>query len=663
MKLSQLLFLFTLLLSSLVHAQKETHALLIAAHGYTAESKWSELGVSTLTDMQLIKDALTNKGVPEKNIIILDSNTTKETIANTILNCLIPALKPGDVVMLHYSGHGYQIPDNNKDELDGLDEALVPINAKFDGGRRKDEKFYENYLRDDELNKLLEQIRIKLGKTGDLFVSIDACHSGTSTRGLGPSRGAVRLDMESYQNAGVEENWEPVGEQSNLSNMVAFFASSQSQLNAEYQDDELSCGSLSFALSKALASSDQNTSYQALFEKVRSIMIGIVPAQTPNSEGNLNTTILGGNALPSAAFFRVKSILENNIVVISGGLLASVNEGSRIGFFPPDTREFKKSEALLTGKVMNATTTECEVLLDQPLSSRVENIELLWAFVLERNFGNVTVSVQLKNFNKELSKKIEQKIKENPFISIGKGSKADLFIEWNSNKTTQKNEISLNALREINFATSNFEVDENSFSDIHADWIIDQISNFAQGKFLRTLSVENPEYKANIALVEVEKIQGKTGRSPSDYLEIKKVNSKKFHINTLFRIDVENQSNHVVYYSILDIDASGKVNVVCPAKGRQPEEYKIFGESVISNNGIVIRVSPPLGQGVMKLIVSKQPINLQGLATSRGASANPNSNFDLFFQSTIKEKTRGVETVPIELDEIGIYDFVYEIIK
>ena len=121
-----------------INGQQQTHALLIAAHGYSAESKWNELGESTLTDMQLVREALLEKGVPNENIFILDSGATKQAIVNAIENILIPALKKGDVVMFHFSGHGYQIPDNNKDELDGLDEALVPINAKNDGGRKKD---------------------------------------------------------------------------------------------------------------------------------------------------------------------------------------------------------------------------------------------------------------------------------------------------------------------------------------------------------------------------------------------------------------------------------------------------------------------------------------------------------------------------------------------
>ena len=653
--------LFISLLS--INGQQQTHALLIAAHGYSAESKWNELGESTLNDMQLVRNALLGRGVDNENIYILDSGATKLAIANAFENVLIPSLTMGDVVMLHFSGHGYQIPDNNKDELDGLDEALVPIDAKYDGGKRKDYAFYANYLRDDELNKLLEEIRIALGPDGDLFVTIDACHSGTSTRGIGPSRGAVRLDLNTYENSETDENWESISERKDLSNMVAFFASSQSQLNSEYQEGELSCGSLSFALSKAISSSNSTTSYQALFEKVRNTMIGIVPAQTPGAEGTMNTTILGGQLLPSAQFLRVKEVLENNLIVISGGLLASINIGSVIGFFEPDTRDFSLEKAVFTGKVTASSTTECEVTAVN-IPTSFEKTSLLWAQVLERNFGNVAVSIQLKNFNKEIIKQLENEFKDVPFISLNKGKKTDLFIELDHASESKPNAIKLNTLGDINFALSSFEVTEKEeLTKVQIDWLMHKIADYAQGKFLRNLSIDNAEYSATISLTEVLKIEGTSGRSAKDYTEVRKIPSNKINVGKILRVDIQNNSNRVLYYSILDIDASGKISIVCPKSGRLPEEYKVSGNTLSTNNGLIVKMSPPLGQGVLKLVVTKQPINLTGLVTSRGEAANAASSFDMFFQSTIKGKSRGVDTLPIELEEIGIYDFVYEIVK
>jgi hypothetical protein len=148
-----------------------------------------------------------------------------------------------------------------------------------------------------------------------------------------------------------------------------------------------------------------------------------------------------------------------------------------------------------------------------------------------------------------------------------------------------------------------------------------------------------------------------------DFQEVGKITSSKIKIGKPLRIDIQNNSFLILYYSILDIDASGKISIVCPAAGRLPEEYKVDGNSFSKNTGIVIQPSPPFGQGVLKLVVTDRPLNLNGLVTSRGESAGKGSNFDMFFQSTIKTRSRGMDTLPVEIEAIGIYDFIYEIVE
>lgn len=70
--------------------------------------------------------------------------------------------------------------DDNGDEPDGYDEALIP----YDAPRRYSKGIYEGecHLRDDELQLLLDAIRRKAGQTGCMTVVVDACHSGTADR-------------------------------------------------------------------------------------------------------------------------------------------------------------------------------------------------------------------------------------------------------------------------------------------------------------------------------------------------------------------------------------------------------------------------------------------------------------------------------------------------
>lgn len=76
---------------------------------------------------------------------------------------------PNDLVLFFYSGHGAQIEDDNGDEADGMDEALVPYDLENEANLNRAEKF----IRDDELKDWFNNI--KAGAVVSLF---DACHSG-----------------------------------------------------------------------------------------------------------------------------------------------------------------------------------------------------------------------------------------------------------------------------------------------------------------------------------------------------------------------------------------------------------------------------------------------------------------------------------------------------
>src|SRR5690606_7854106 len=120
-----LLFLLVALFSLPVLAEK--HALIIALGSYDKETGWSD--ISSANDVEIIKQSLIIKGFSEENIHIYIDGLTKDGILNAIQSDLISKVKKGDVVYFHFSGHGQQVADNDGDELDGLDEALVPVNA------------------------------------------------------------------------------------------------------------------------------------------------------------------------------------------------------------------------------------------------------------------------------------------------------------------------------------------------------------------------------------------------------------------------------------------------------------------------------------------------------------------------------------------------------
>ena len=102
--------------------------------------------------------------------VLTDLAATKKNMEAAIRN-LVRGGRKGDVLLLHYSGHGSNVPDNDGDEADRRDEILCPTDLDW-----------KKPLRDDWLRKTFDGMRSGV----NLTVIMDCCHSGTNTRAILP---------------------------------------------------------------------------------------------------------------------------------------------------------------------------------------------------------------------------------------------------------------------------------------------------------------------------------------------------------------------------------------------------------------------------------------------------------------------------------------------
>ena len=65
-----------------------------------------------------------------------DQQATRKGILTAFEEHLINQAKPGDVVVFHFSGHGSRVIDSDRDQPDGLNSTLVPIDSKLPAGYR-----------------------------------------------------------------------------------------------------------------------------------------------------------------------------------------------------------------------------------------------------------------------------------------------------------------------------------------------------------------------------------------------------------------------------------------------------------------------------------------------------------------------------------------------
>lgn len=107
---------------------------------------------------------------------------------------LVDSARPGDALVFQYAGHGSQVPDDDGDEGDGYDEALVPVDYQSAG-----------YLIDDDLYAITQ----RLPANSSLTLFMDCCHSGTNSRfapPIGNARGGARVRFVFPDAASLEAN-------------------------------------------------------------------------------------------------------------------------------------------------------------------------------------------------------------------------------------------------------------------------------------------------------------------------------------------------------------------------------------------------------------------------------------------------------------------------
>lgn len=167
-----------IMLSVSVAVSAQTRRALVIGIGQQEDKSWGKINGDK--DVPFVEEILKNARFKSGNVKkLVNHQATKAAIVNAF-KALASQSKRGDIVYVHFSGHGQQMKDMHNDEKDGLDECWIP----YDAYRKPCEKDKgEKHLTDDEVNYYLNAVRDKIGNSGKMLVVIDACHSGDATRG------------------------------------------------------------------------------------------------------------------------------------------------------------------------------------------------------------------------------------------------------------------------------------------------------------------------------------------------------------------------------------------------------------------------------------------------------------------------------------------------
>lgn len=185
---------------------------------------------------------------------LTNKKPTKQNIMNELSNLLQNSYK-GDTIYFAFSGHGSNIFDRSGDELDGMDEMIVPLGFTNN---------LNSFIIDDELRNLVD-LRLKNGVK--LFMLFDSCFSGTIL-----DLKYHYLDSDKYDNVIVNPKVSETKGQ-----IVTISGCKDSQYSADTVVDygnkkNMYSGAMTYSFLKTIQDLGVNISFRTLLQNMRKIL-------------------------------------------------------------------------------------------------------------------------------------------------------------------------------------------------------------------------------------------------------------------------------------------------------------------------------------------------------------------------------------------------------
>jgi len=120
-------------------------------------------------DAQAMAELMQRHGQLDQSFVLTNNQATLRNIEDVIRRKIAAITRPGDLVLIYWSGHGGRCADEAGDEKDGLDEYLVPA----DGNIENPERIRQTMLMDDTLGRWIQQLDGR-----QIVFILDTCYSG-----------------------------------------------------------------------------------------------------------------------------------------------------------------------------------------------------------------------------------------------------------------------------------------------------------------------------------------------------------------------------------------------------------------------------------------------------------------------------------------------------
>lgn len=646
----------------------QKRALIVAINQYDPTTGWKPLASDT--DAVLIRAALNRHGFENHNIQdLVNEQATKIGIIRAFEQYLVEPSREGDILVFHYSGHGQQLTDDNGDELDGYDEALVPYDApECPGGVVREsvcvaETYHgERHLRDDELNALLKKAQRKVGPRGDVIVFLDSCYSGTGTRGrarvrgadkpigfpqkAGPSTSTRKNEGSGFVEIGATARGSSASRDMTVSPLTVFSAARNDQLAFETEtDDKKEVGSLTYGLSQGLLKSGKGVSYRALFAQVEYVLQGRVSNQ-PQIEGEIDRKLFGGHAVDQMPYVEVEPTDSTNTVQLRAGSLVGLSPGSQVEVHPSGTVKPTAHTKLADGAVVQSTPLRATVTLNQAVPK--ENLRSAWVFVTHYSFGELRTRVLIEGNtgSVDVQTALENSLKKVSTIELVT-AEPDVVVRHNSSSGSVTVEDARSGATLLGPLVAG-KVDTS-------EQIANRLVDYTRNRYLRRLNIHQTNPDVELRLVPVTLKHTCRNQNEPDPLQCvdKELDARRFRstggilelpVGSWFQVRIQSKQRDA-HVSVLDLAPNGTIGLLWPPSKTQDKTK--FAKGSIRTLPALYQVEELIGSELILLVATEnwldfEPFVTKPTLTARGKGVSMGPFAPLFNDLDLRSRARPV---------------------